>query len=93
MGNIKTMGIFNYKRDGVLPRVCEAMSIIVLAAIVAACTPTVKVAPPDEPIEINLNVKIEKDVRLRIDKELQEAFQNNPELFGIVEDVKAQEIN
>ena len=38
--------------------------------LVAACTPTVKVAPPDEPITINLNVKIEHEIRVKVEKEL-----------------------
>ena len=35
-----------------------------------ACTPTVQVAVPDKPIEINLNVKIEHEIRIKVDREL-----------------------
>ncbi len=48
---------------------------------VSACTPTVKVAAPDEPITINLNVKIEHEVRVRIDKDLDEVFSKDSGLF------------
>jgi hypothetical protein len=37
---------------------------------VAACAPTVKVAAPDKPITINLNVKIEHEIRVKVDKDL-----------------------
>ena len=47
---------------------------------VAACA-TVKVQAPDEPIEINLNVKIEQEVRLRMDDEIEDLIENNPEIF------------
>lgn len=50
---------------------------------VAACTPTVKVQAPDKPIEINMNIRIEQEVRIRIDRELDDVFQQNPELFGL----------
>lgn len=48
----------------------------------AACTPTVKVAAPTEPITINLNVKIEGDVRVRLDKEVDDLIDSNPDIFG-----------
>ncbi|NRD73607.1 YnbE family lipoprotein [Shewanella sp. VB17] len=44
------------------------------------CTPTVKIAPPDKPIVINLNVKIEHEIRIKVDKDL-DALLTNDELF------------
>ena len=55
---------------------------LMLAASLAACQPTVKVEAPDKPIVINLNIKIEQEVRVRIDRELDEAFADNPDLFN-----------
>lgn len=46
----------------------------------AGCTPTVQVAA-DEPITINLNVKIEHEVRVKVDKELEDIFSDDSELF------------
>lgn len=46
-----------------------------------ACTPTVKVEAPDKPIVINLNVKIEQEVRVKVDKDVDTLLQNNPNLF------------
>lgn len=54
-----------------------------LALSLAGCAPTVKVEAPDKPIEINLNVRIEQEVRVRIDRELDAVFNDNPELFGL----------
>ena len=52
-----------------------------LAALLSSCTPTVKVAPPDEPITINLNVKIEHEIRVKVDKELEDVFNEKSGLF------------
>ena len=49
--------------------------------IAVACTPTVRVAAPTEPITINLNVKIEQEVRIRLDKEVEELIESNPDIF------------
>jgi hypothetical protein len=45
------------------------------------CSPTVKVEPPDEPITINLNVKIEHEIRVKVDKELEDIFSEDSGLF------------
>ncbi len=52
-----------------------------LLLIVAACTPTVQVNAPKEPITINLNVKIEHEIRVKVDKELDTLFAEDSELF------------
>ena len=54
---------------------------MVLALGLGACQPTVKVEAPDKPIVINLNIKIEQEVRVKIDRELDEAFADNPNIF------------
>jgi hypothetical protein len=51
-------------------------------ALLAACNPTVKIQAPDKPIEINLNVHIDQEVRVKVDNELNNAFKDHPELFG-----------
>lgn len=47
----------------------------------AACTPTVKLEAPDKPIVINLNVKIEQDVRVHVEEDLKQARAERPDLF------------
>jgi hypothetical protein len=46
-----------------------------------ACTPKVEVVPPKEPIVINLNVKIEHEIRVKVDKDLENLFEENDEIF------------
>ena len=56
-------------------------TIIVLIAFLAGCSPTIKVEAPDKPIEINLNVKIEHEIRLKVDKELDGLFDEDSDVF------------
>lgn len=51
------------------------------AAVIAGCEPRVTVEPPKDPIVVNLNVKIEHELRVKVDRELEDLFENNPELF------------
>jgi hypothetical protein len=47
----------------------------------AACTPKVQVEAPKEPITINLNVKIEHEIRVKVDKDLENLFDENEDIF------------
>lgn len=52
-----------------------------LFAISATGCATVKVQAPDKPIEINLNVKIDQEVRVRMDREIEDLIAENPDIF------------
>ncbi len=52
-----------------------------MAFALSGCNPTVKVEAPDKPIVINLNVKIEQEVRVKVDKDVESLVNNNPNLF------------
>ena len=54
---------------------------LLLAGFASACTPTVQIAAPKEPIEINLNVKIEHNIRVQVDKELESLFEEDSDVF------------
>ena len=56
-------------------------AVAAFAVALSACQPTVKVETPKEPIVINLNVRIEHEVRVKVDKELDTLFEENSELF------------
>lgn len=58
--------------------VCLAAVFTLLS--LTACAPTVKIEPPDKPIVINLNVKIEHEIKIKVDKELDELMADS-ELF------------
>ncbi|HEX9648707.1 MAG TPA: YnbE family lipoprotein [Alphaproteobacteria bacterium] len=65
-----------------VPSCARPFALILLAgAALSGCQPTVKVEAPDKPIVINLNVKIEQEVKIKIDRELDDAFSENPSLF------------
>lgn len=54
---------------------------VIMAFTMVACAPTIKLQAPDKPIEINLNVKIEQEVRVRLEKEIEDLIDQNPDLF------------
>ncbi|UTW13882.1 YnbE family lipoprotein [Marinobacterium rhizophilum] len=66
-----------YPYRQLLPRA----SLLTAGLLVAACTPTVQVAMPNEPITINLNVKIEHEILVKVDKEIDSLLQENSNLF------------
>ncbi len=57
------------------------MIFITFAAGLASCSPTIKVEAPDKPIVINLNVKIEQEVRIRVDRDVESVIKGNPAIF------------
>ncbi len=61
-----------------LPR--EAF-LMLLAPLLAGCTPTVQLAMPAEPININLNVKIEHEIYIKVDKDLDKVLNKSSGLF------------
>ncbi len=51
------------------------------ALLLAGCAPTVRLEAPDKPIEINLNIKIEQEVRVKIENDVEELLSDAEELF------------
>tara|TARA_R110002051_G_scaffold5791_4_gene29159 strand:+ start:28571 stop:28741 length:171 start_codon:yes stop_codon:yes gene_type:complete len=47
--------------------------------ILAACTHTIRIEPSDKPIKIDLNIT--QEVRIILDKEVEELIADNPDLF------------
>ena len=60
-----------------------ALTLLIASGVWAmgGCTPRVEVVPSDKPITINLNVKIDHEIRIKIEKELQEALSEKNCLF------------
>ena len=58
----------------------NVLRILVMALLIGACTPTIKVAT-DEPITINLNVNIKHEILVKVDEELDDIFSEDSELF------------
>ncbi len=56
--------------------------MIIMAGLAAsALGGCIQVKAPDKPIEINLNVKVQQEVVVRLQRDAQDLIQNNPELF------------
>ncbi|GJL94617.1 MAG: hypothetical protein DHS20C05_10220 [Hyphococcus sp.] len=72
------MGLQNHMTFGALTRISAAP--IVLALALSACT-TVRLEGGDKPIEVNLNVKIDQEVRVKLDKEIEDLISDNPDIF------------
>ena len=53
-------------------------AILLGSFVLVACEPTVRVEAPREPITINLNIKLDADVRLRIEEKAKEDVRTNP---------------
>lgn len=51
------------------------------AAMLMACTPTVRIEAPDKPIEINMNVNIKHEILVKVEKEVEKLFDENKGLF------------
>jgi len=57
------------------------ITLLAIGIMLASCTPKVQVAAPEEPITINLNVKIEHEIRVKVEKDLEEVFSEDSGLF------------
>jgi hypothetical protein len=51
--------------------------LVAMGLVLGACTPTIRV----EVAPINIYAKLDADVRIRLDKEVQSAIKENPNLF------------
>jgi len=64
-----------------LARVCFTLLAALWIVSLAACTPKVQVQAPKEPITINLNVKIEHEIRVKVDEDLENLFDEDDGIF------------
>ncbi len=55
-----------------------AIVAIFALPLVAACTPRIVVEAPKEPITINLNIKLDADIRLQIEEQAKQDVETNP---------------
>jgi len=57
------------------------ISVVTTLLIMTACTPTVRVEAPTEPITINLNIKLDADVRVKLEEQAKKDVESNPDVF------------
>ncbi len=55
--------------------------LLLLAFLAAGCSPTVRMEAPEKPITINLNVKIQHEIRVKVEKELDNVLSEDSGLF------------
>lgn len=59
----------------------KILPMVLVLVMMAGCTPTIQVQVPSEPIEINLNVKIEHKILIKVDKDLEDLFEDESDIF------------
>ncbi|MCW8832050.1 MAG: YnbE family lipoprotein [Colwellia sp.] len=58
----------------------KVLAVAFVAMLVSGCTHKVEVSAK-EPITINLNLKIDHEIRVKVDKELDSIFSENSDIF------------
>jgi ABC-type uncharacterized transport system auxiliary subunit len=56
-------------------------ALLAAAALAAPLAGCISLAAPDKPIEINLNVKIEQEVLVRLQRDVEQLIKENPQDF------------
>jgi hypothetical protein len=59
-------------------RTLQAACGVAMMLPLAGC---ISVSPPDKPIEINLNVTIQQEVLVRLQRDVEQLIQQNPDAF------------
>lgn len=55
--------------------------IAMLGALLSGCVPRIEIAVPKEPITIDMNVKIEHEININVDKDVEKLLKNQSGLF------------
>ncbi len=56
-------------------------AVLMGMVIATGCQPEVKIMAPDKPIVIELNIKIEHEIRVKIEKDAEELINDKKGLF------------
>ena len=62
-------------------KACQSLALAVAIVGIGACQPAVQVKAPEKPITINLNVKLDAEVRVKLEEQAEEDIQKNPDIF------------
>ena len=54
---------------------------VLCAVMLSGCVPRIELAAPKEPITINMNVKIEHEIHIKVDKDVENLLKNQSDLF------------
>ncbi len=59
----------------------RAAALALMTALTVACQPTVRLQAPEEPMTINMNIKIEQEVRVKVERDVEELFEEREDIF------------
>ena len=62
-------------------RVLTLLLAALWASSLWACSPTVQIQAPSEPITINLNINLKHEIIVKVDKDIEDLFEDDDELF------------
>ncbi|EMF0719363.1 YnbE family lipoprotein [Citrobacter sp. Marseille-Q6884] len=62
-------------------KMITAMPGLLASFLLVGCTPRIEVAAPKEPITINMNVKIEHEIHIKVDKDVESLLKSRSDLF------------
>lgn len=72
------MNMTHAQRIPQLRRIASSAALVLLSLPLAGC---ISVKTPDKPIEINLNVTIRQEVRVWLQKDVEQLIDQNPQAF------------
>ena len=59
----------------------KLLLLFTVLILISACSPTVKLEAPKEPIRIEANITIKHEIRIVVEKEVSEMFEDEEGLF------------
>ncbi len=59
----------------------QILPLIGSVALIAACAHEIRIRAPEDPIVINLNIKIEQEIHIKVEKDIDDLLLNNKDLF------------
>lgn len=65
-------------------KILISSTFVLLAMMLTGCL-RVEVATPDKPININMNIKIEHEIQIKADRQVEDLLKENSDLFGKVD--------
>lgn len=57
------------------------LGLVLMVAMLTACNPTVRMEAPKEPIVINMNINISHEIRVKVDKDLENLLEKKDDIF------------
>ncbi len=55
--------------------------LLATTILLTGCTPRIEIAASKEPITINMNVKIEHEIHIKVDKDVENLLKSRSDLF------------